>query len=312
MSDSGETARRFWWVNQNQTHRDEITGGFLWSPKRNSNGARNQFYENMQAVQPGDLVFSFYGTRIQAIGAATSRAFSSPKPTFRSGGEGWSNDGWYVDVDFTPLVHPFRPKDYIEMLRPHLPAKYSPLQQSGDGLQSVYLAAVPEALATTLLALGNIDVPELRLVDAEPSAMRDVEEFDSQNPTVSVTERERLVRARMGQGVFKANVRLREGRCRVTGTSAVHHLRASHIKPWRSSSDSEKLDGANGLLLAPHADHLFDRGWISFEESGALLVSSILEADLFDQWGIHAVDEVPFEQDQAHYLDYHRSEIFQA
>ena len=32
---------RYWWVNQNQTFRQEIAGGFLWSPKRNANGGRN-------------------------------------------------------------------------------------------------------------------------------------------------------------------------------------------------------------------------------------------------------------------------------
>ena len=43
---------RYWWVNQKQTHRHEIGGGYLWSPMRNRNGARNQFYENMKAASP--------------------------------------------------------------------------------------------------------------------------------------------------------------------------------------------------------------------------------------------------------------------
>jgi len=38
----------FWWVNQNQTAKQEISGGYMWSPKRNKNGARNAFYENMR------------------------------------------------------------------------------------------------------------------------------------------------------------------------------------------------------------------------------------------------------------------------
>jgi hypothetical protein len=50
---------RYWWVNQNQTYQAEVAGGYMWSPKRNNNGARNQFYENMRAVVPGDLVFSY-------------------------------------------------------------------------------------------------------------------------------------------------------------------------------------------------------------------------------------------------------------
>jgi putative restriction endonuclease len=50
---------RYWWVNQNQTYRAEVRGSFMWSPKLNANGARNQFYENMREVSPGDVVFSF-------------------------------------------------------------------------------------------------------------------------------------------------------------------------------------------------------------------------------------------------------------
>jgi hypothetical protein len=39
---------QYWWVNQNQTYRAEVRGSFMWSPKQNANGARNQFYENMR------------------------------------------------------------------------------------------------------------------------------------------------------------------------------------------------------------------------------------------------------------------------
>jgi len=71
---------RYWWVNQNQTFRQEIAGGYLWSPKRNANGARNPFYESMREVSPGDLVFSFVDTRVAAVGIAKSYCWECPKP----------------------------------------------------------------------------------------------------------------------------------------------------------------------------------------------------------------------------------------
>jgi hypothetical protein len=71
---------RYWWVNQNQTYRHEVEGGYLWSPKRSASGARNPFYESMREVSPGDLIFSFMDTRIQAIGIAQSYCWESPKP----------------------------------------------------------------------------------------------------------------------------------------------------------------------------------------------------------------------------------------
>ena len=69
---------RYWWVNQNQTYRHEVQGGYLWSPKRNANGARNPYYESMREVAPGDLVFSFMDTRILAVGIAQSYCWESP------------------------------------------------------------------------------------------------------------------------------------------------------------------------------------------------------------------------------------------
>jgi hypothetical protein len=67
---AGGLGVRYWWVNQNQTYRAEVSGGYLWSPKRNKNGARNQFYDNMRLVSPADLVLSLRDTRIGAVGVA--------------------------------------------------------------------------------------------------------------------------------------------------------------------------------------------------------------------------------------------------
>ena len=68
---------RYWWVNQNQTYRHEVAGGYLWSPKRKSNGGINPFYESMREVGPGDIVLSFADTRIAAIGIARSHCLNA-------------------------------------------------------------------------------------------------------------------------------------------------------------------------------------------------------------------------------------------
>src|SRR5271155_2114135 len=129
---------RYWWVNQNQTYRHEITGGYLWSPKRNANGARNPFYESMREVAPGDLVFSFVDTRIAAIGIAESYCYECPKPEeFGGRGMNWEAIGWRLRVRFVDLVNRIRPKEHIGLLRPLLPGRYSPLQSNGNGIQSV-------------------------------------------------------------------------------------------------------------------------------------------------------------------------------
>jgi putative restriction endonuclease len=96
----------------------------------------------------------------------------------------------------------------------------------------------------------------------------------------------------------------------VTGLDLADHLRASHIKPWKDSSDQEKLEGNNGLLLAPHIDHLFDQGYISFTDLGDLIVSSQCPAALSKAWGIdESMNVGPFRLAQRPYLAHHRTHV---
>jgi len=89
-------------------------------------------------------------------------------------------------------------------------------------------------------------------------------------------------------------------------------LRASHIKPWRVSTDLEKLDGYNGLLLSPHVDHLFDRGWITFTRDGFLKPSPRLDPVVLSTWRIEPKRVVtPLSDRHQEYLEYHREAVFQ-
>ena len=316
---------KYWWVNQNQTYRAEFGGGYIWSPKRNKNGARNQFYENMRNVAPGDLIFSFRDTFIGAMGTAVSYCYDAPKPEeFGPAGANWEKNGWKVDVQYNEAKVPIRPKEHIERIRPLLPSKYSPLQESGDGLQSVYLAEVPPNMASLLLELlqaaGNTirpDVPpqiEGGRRDQVIENMEDAIELLIMNsPEVASTEKEQLTKARRGQGKFKANVQQIEKACRVTGISDNRFLIASHIKPWRAASNTERLDGENGLLLAPNVDFLFDRGFISFADDGTILISPVADKECVRRLGVpvdHSFSVGRFTPKQKEYLSYHRRNEF--
>jgi putative restriction endonuclease len=213
---------RYWWVNQNQTYRHEVQGGYLWSPKRNANGVRNPFYESMREVAPGDLIFSFMDTRILAVGIAQSYCWESPKPLeFGNAGQNWENVGWKVKVNFTELANKVRPKDHIEILRPLLPGRYSPLQPNGNGLQSVYLTEVPAPLAEVLIGLIGQEIAPIALAAraVTPVPADDLEFWERKleqelvnDPTVRETERAAIIRARNGQGLFKERVSKIESR----------------------------------------------------------------------------------------------------
>jgi hypothetical protein len=325
---------RYWWVNQNQTFEHEFHGGYLWSPKRKSNQQRNPFYEFMREVSPGDLIFSFQGARIPALGIAQSPCYEAPKPDeFGASGANWSDIGWKLEVHYIQLHNSIRPADHIEFLRPLLPEKYSPLQATGRGNQSVYLTRVSPYLATALV--GLIGEEARQLVQPEQGVAEAVvaEEgyVDQSIPTIlqwedqiaqqiaaetqiPETEREAIIIARRGQGKFKRNVQRYEVRCRLTGVDRIEHLIASHCKPWRDcETNEERLDGENGLLLTPSVDHLFDRGFISFENDGTLLVSPVAHSESLRRMGV-PVDEVrnvgSFTEGQKNYLEFHRESLF--
>ena len=306
---------RYWWVNQNQTYRFEVPGGFLWSPKNRSDGGRNYFYKTMEEVRPGDLIFSFCDTYIKAIGVVQRQAVTAPKPNFRTAGSNWSDEGWYVEVEFLELINPIRPRDFMNQIAPLLSAKYAPLQENGNGLQGVYLTEISAEFGQLLTQLTNANIP---LIQHELAPLFDSESEYEINLEIEARkldgnlEKIQLTKSRRGQGIFKANVRLVENRCRITGVTNIKHLRASHIKPWSVSNNDEKLDGYNGLLLSPHVDHLFDRGFISFQDSGAIMVSKELNLSVLNQWSINSNQNVgDFKTGQCEYLEFHRDTVFQ-
>lgn len=90
--------------------------------------------------------------------------------------------------------------------------------------------------------------------------------------TLSGIDKRILAKTRgIAQTVFRSNLlKLWDGACSVTGVSDPRVLRASHIKPWKDSSNSEKLDRNNGLLLIPDLDALFDEGLITFQPDGVM------------------------------------------
>jgi putative restriction endonuclease len=316
---------RYWWVNQNQTYRHEVRGGYLWSPKRKANQAQNPFYDFMREVAPGDVVFSFADTVIRAIGIAASHAYEAPKPLeFGQAGAYWDMIGWRLDVRFSELRLPIKPSAHMSVLAPLLPTRYSPLRPNGAGLQSVYLTCLPDQLAAALIDVLGAEARDLvlgfrvaeeapitsaiGLVEWEEHALNQVQ-ADTALPE---TDRQAIVLARRGQGLFKTRVMRIEHACRITGVNREEHLRASHCKPWRDATNEERLDGENGLLLTPTIDHLFDRGFIAFEDGGQVIVSPVAHPASLLRMGIDPKQPPTvgsFSMGQRRYLEFHRENV---
>jgi hypothetical protein len=194
------------------------------------------------------------------------------------------------------------------------------LKVLGDSLESLQMWATQHAVTI----LGCQDCLRDKLIDEsllgdylsrdqpdedqDPGARADAQVFSRTD--INSTEKQTLVNARRGQGLFRERVIRLEGRCRVTGVDLRNHLRASHIKPWKDSSDAEKLDGNNGLLLAPHLDHLFDKGYISFSNVGAIIISRRCAAGVLAAWNVSRKLKVAaFRPAQRPFLTYHRAHV---
>jgi hypothetical protein len=141
---------------------------------------------------------------------------------------------------------------------------------------------------------------------------RRIEEKIEADPRIPETDRQAIVNARRGQGLFKHRVMVIESRCRVTLVENPLHLIASHCKPWRDATNEERLDGENGLLLTPSIDHLFDRGFISFDDSGEVVISPVAHRPSLQRMGVptdHSINVGNFTDGRRKYLDFHRNEV---
>jgi putative restriction endonuclease len=281
----------------------------------------------MRMVRPGDVVFSYAAGLIHGAGIAKTHCYTSPRPNeFGHIGNAWDVIGWRVDVAFSATSNPIKPRDVLGEIRPYIGILHSPLNANGTGRQAVYLAAIPDPLGYVLADRIGFVVPAAQVTDSghadeievELPGIEEWEHVEEQKIEASElpqTERAALIKSRLGQGRFKTNVSRYETRCRVTQVSNPVHLIASHIKPWRESNNEERLAAGNGLLLTPSIDHLFDRGFISFEDSGETLISPIADPDSLRRMGVN-VETPPrvggFNSDQRHFLQHHRASIFLA
>lgn len=126
--------------------------------------------------------------------------------------------------------------------------------------------------------------------------------------SLSPTDREQVVLARLGQGKFRKNLINYWKMCPITKIDFVPVLKASHIKPWANSSNMERVDPYNGILLSPNMDSLFDKGFMSFNDDGSVIVSPQLGVNGMKALGGDVKVKLSFNAKHLSYLSFHRRE----
>lgn len=297
--DNGSACMNFWWVNHGTSYKRELGDGYIWCPQVGPEDRHRESWVNVSRVRAGDVIFSYAKQHLHAVGIAQSNAFDAP-PREGYAANGWSKDGWEVSVTWQRLLEPFSLHGYVEDVQQFLPDVHSPLRRNGHATLT-YLSAISDAFSNWLLHHSGANVSLIEDLAAD---------IEINNQQIPITQKLYLHQARVGQGLYRREVLRLENKCRLTAVSDPAFLIASHIKPWRASTNLERLDRHNGLMLAPHVDRLFDKGWISFEDDGTLLVADAAVKTL-KAWALPVEANVgPFSDKKAPYLKFHREHVF--
>lgn len=123
-------------------------------------------------------------------------------------------------------------------------------------------------------------------------------------------EKKALTKIRINQSVFRELLLKRYSGCCLCNVNDKNFLVASHIKPWAKSNSEEKLDVNNGLLLCPNHDRLFDKGYISFDNDGRILISNKLSHNSLIYMNIRENMKINITDEAKKYMKYHRENIF--
>ena len=152
---------------------------------------------------------------------------------------------------------------------------------------------------------------QIESVTSVSDTFKEVREHANEYRLLVETEQDAIIKSRIGQGTFRANVIRLWGSCSVTGFQNITLLRASHIKPWKLSLNPERLNPYNGLLLIPNYDSLFDKGIITFKKNGQIIISKRL--DLFGRRVFHVDENIKLRRvfpDNRVFLEFHNQIIF--
>ncbi|WP_223553926.1 HNH endonuclease [Lysinibacillus sphaericus] len=204
-----------------------------------------------------------------------------------------------VEIHFLEVM---KPREYTYLGQVELAGEpYQDQQKDQDGRQRLVwifpLRLIDSKAKFAKLSSATDDKQELQ------EEFKEIQQFE--NLPILQTEKERLIKSRIGQGKFKKLLIERECKCALCGVTDPRVLIASHIKPWSASTNEERLDVNNGLLLCPNHDALFDKHLISFDLQGKIAISQTLDETARAFLNVNGELRVKLNEKQLSYMDGH-------
>jgi putative restriction endonuclease len=305
----------YYLVFQNKSYKEERSGGYLWSPQKNDNGQTFHHWTDMRNVKKGDIIFNSYDGEMVSVLIAKEDYFEHDRPNDLDDLKLWGKKGWMVKAEYIDLKNPIKYKDFMDKILQLQGEKYAPFNVLGRG-NTGYLFRVTTELADFLFYLledsNQITRESIILVNQSLgiNVIKSIEKELDSPIVLDETEKELIVKGRIGQTIFKKALLKQEKKCKLCGVTDERFLIASHIKKWSQSNNEERLDVNNGLLLCPNHDSLFDKGFISFYKDGTIMISESIDNNLKLFLNINGKMKVHLNEKQQQYLQWHRENIF--
>lgn len=259
----------FFWVNLGTSYKEVATSKFLWAPAYTigANGKKktNAGWDQVQEVKASDIIFCHLSGKIIYVAVALKDAYQAKRPATRAYTQ-WKDEGFQIDVDLKILSPAVSVEGFKSTLIAIHNKNCSPVLFTKDGgTAQQYMVHLPLGAGALILSqLGDMEVSVCELSSEQKKGGR----------LTKGGSRETVTQARIGQGQFREEVlALWKNTCPVTGFARQELLVASHILPWSLSTETEKIDPNNGFPFSPAVDKLFDKGYISFDDKGRMLIN---------------------------------------
>lgn len=139
------------------------------------------------------------------------------------------------------------------------------------------------------------------------SSFKEVEAIEEAAGHLEGKEKRAYIKTRVNQDKFRKLLLKEQSCCKICGMTQADLLIASHIKSWSDSTADEKLNPYNGFLLCPDHDALFDKHYISFEDTGKILISESLSSETQRLMHIDSHIQVEFDKNTLPFIRYHRA-----
>ncbi|MDP1421166.1 HNH endonuclease [Peribacillus simplex] len=299
-------------VMQGHTYQEEKGLGIIWSPQQDKGGNVPHSWKRMTEAKEGDRVFHYVKGLIVAISVANDNYQNAPKPSIMQNHSKWNDEGYLVNLEYHELDVPLNVRASFNEILPLLPIKYSAFQKNGDGNQG-YLYPCNEELAIKLLDLiSDLNIYQVDQEQLELSIdnVRRTER-NTLVPVIAETESEVKTKIRLGQQKFRKYLTpLWDHKCALCNIDLPELLRASHSKPWKDSTNEERLDAYNGVLLCCNHDALYDKGLITFDGQGRLHISSVICHEDYLMYGLKPMTKIKIHSENKVYFRWHKKNIF--